>query len=105
MKLLFAALLAGLAFTAHAAPDGQALAAKYNCMACHQVAVKVVGPAYKDVAAKYKGDKTAEARLMEKVKKGGGGVWGDPKSGIPMPPQQVNDADLKVIVQWVLSLK
>lgn len=101
MKLLFATLLSGLALSAQAAPDGQALAAKYNCLACHQVATKVVGPAYKDVAAKYKGDKGAEAKLIDKVKKGGVGVWGQ----IPMPPQQIGDADLKVIVEWVLSQK
>jgi len=62
----------------------------------------VVGPAYKDVAAKYRGDKNAEAHLIEKVKKGGSGVWGT----VPMPPNpQVPDADLKAIVSWVLSLK
>ncbi len=84
------------------AADGLALAQKYACMSCHQVDKKVVGPAYKDVAAKYKGDKTAEAKLIEKVKKGGSGVWGT----VPMPPNpQVPDADLKTIVAWVLSQK
>lgn len=82
--------------------DGQALATKHACMACHQVDKKVVGPAYKDVAAKYKGDKTAEAKLIDKVKKGGTGVWGQ----IPMPPNpQVKDEDIKKIVHWVLSIK
>lgn len=84
------------------AADGQALAQKYACMSCHQVDKKVVGPSYKDVAAKYKGDKTAEAHLIDKVKKGGSGVWGS----VPMPPNpQVPDGDVKAIVQWVLSLK
>lgn len=78
-----------------------ALAQKNACMTCHAVDKKLVGPAFKDVAAKYKGDKTAEAKLVEKVKKGGAGVWG----AIPMPPHpQVSDADIKTIVTWVLSL-
>ncbi|MGQ5522266.1 c-type cytochrome [Chitinimonas sp. PSY-7] len=101
MKVLFAALLAAIVPSALAAPNGQALAAKYNCMACHQVATKVVGPAYKDVASKYRNDKTAANKLADKVKKGGVGVWGQ----IPMPAQQISDADLKVILDWVLSQK
>ncbi|QDQ26973.1 c-type cytochrome [Chitinimonas arctica] len=101
MKLLFAALSAATVLTAQAAPDGRAMAAKYNCLACHQVDKKVVGPAFRDVAVKYRGDKKAESRLIEKVKKGGVGVWGQ----IPMPAQQISDADLKVIMQWVLSQK
>ena len=79
---------------------GQALAQRSACMTCHAVDKKVVGPAYKDVAAKYKGDKTAEAKLIEKVKKGGSGVWGT----IPMPPNsQVKDDDIKTLVKWVLA--
>ncbi|MHB1232297.1 MAG: c-type cytochrome [Burkholderiales bacterium] len=82
--------------------DGLALAQKNACMACHQVDKKLVGPAYKDVAAKYRGDKTAEAKLVKKVKNGGSGVWGT----IPMPPHpQMSDADIKTIVHWILSLK
>jgi cytochrome c len=71
-------------------------------LACHSVANKIVGPAYKDVAAKYRGDKTAEAKLIAKVKAGGSGVWGP----IPMPANspQVKDEDIKTIVQWVLTL-
>ncbi len=80
----------------------EALAKKYNCLACHAVDKKVVGPAYKDVAAKYKGDAGAEARLIAKVKNGGSGTWGQ----IPMPPNSaVPDADIKTLVKWVLSLK
>ena len=76
------------------------LAQKSGCTACHAVDKKIVGPAYKDVAAKYKGDKGAHARLEEKVKKGGVGVWGQ----VPMPPNsQVSDADIKKLVTWVLS--
>ncbi|ROH86332.1 cytochrome C [Pseudomethylobacillus aquaticus] len=94
-------MLAGQA-SAVDAKAAEALAQKSGCLACHTIANKVVGPAYKDVAAKYKGDKTAEAKLIEKVKKGGSGVWGP----IPMPPHspQVKDADIKTIVQWILTL-
>jgi len=83
------------------AADESALAQKSGCLACHAVDKKVVGPAYKDVAAKYKGDKNAHVKLEEKVKKGGAGVWGP----VPMPPNsQVSDADIKKLVAWVLSL-
>ena len=69
-------------------------------MSCHTVDKKLVGPGYKEVAAKYKGDKTAEAKLVEKVKKGGAGVWGP----IPMPANaQVSDADVKTLVKWILT--
>ncbi len=84
-----------------AGQDGAAIAARYNCLGCHQVDQKIVGPAYRDVAAKYRADKGAEARLIEKVKKGGVGVWGK----IPMPAQVVKEEDLKLIMQWVLSQK
>jgi cytochrome c len=80
----------------------EALAKKYNCLACHTVDKKIIGPSYKDVAAKYKGDAGAEAKLISKIKKGGAGVWGQ----IPMPPNAtVPDADVKALVKWVLSLK
>ncbi|MDP3744433.1 MAG: c-type cytochrome [Methylotenera sp.] len=84
------------------AAAAQALAQKSGCLACHSVDKKVLGPAFKDVAAKYKGDKTAEAKMIEKVKKGGSGTWGP----MPMPANspQVKDADIKTVVQWVLSL-
>jgi cytochrome c len=78
------------------------LAKKHNCLVCHQVDKKVVGPAYKDVAAKYRNDKSAEAKLVQKVEKGGVGVWGQ----VPMPPNStVPDADVRAIVKWILSLK
>ena len=84
-----------------AADSGLSLAQKNACMSCHSVDKKIVGPAYKDVAAKYKGNTGAEAKLIEKVKRGGAGVWGQ----VPMPPNpQVKDADVKTIVHWVLSL-
>lgn len=78
------------------------LAKKHACFACHSVDKKLVGPAYKDVAAKYRNDKGAEAKLVEKVKKGGTGVWGQ----VPMPPNgAVPDADLHTLVKWILSQK
>jgi len=81
--------------------DQLALATASGCMACHQVEMKVVGPAYKDVAAKYKGDAGALDRLVAKVKAGGSGVWGP----VPMPPNvQVSDENIRAIVTWVLSL-
>ncbi|MFZ3088318.1 MAG: c-type cytochrome [Methylotenera sp.] len=94
-------LVAAQANAADAAA-AQALAQKSGCLACHSIDKKVLGPAYKDVAAKYKGDKTAEAKLIEKVKKGGSGTWGP----MPMPANspQVKDADIKTVVQWILSL-
>jgi len=84
------------------AEDAKALAQKSGCLACHSVDAKVLGPAYKDVAAKYKGDKGAEAKLVAKVKAGGSGVWGP----MPMPANspQVKDEDIKTIVHWILSL-
>ncbi|WP_374510415.1 c-type cytochrome [Niveibacterium sp.] len=98
-----AVAVAGLLASGAAFADaGADLAKAKNCLACHAVDKKVVGPAYKDVAAKYKGDKGAEAKLIDKVKKGGSGVWGN----VPMPPNpQVNDAEVKQLVQWVLSQK
>jgi len=78
------------------------LAQKKNCMACHAVATKVIGPAYKDVAAKYAGQADAVAKLSQKVMKGGSGVWG----AVPMPANpQVNEAEAKQLVQWILSTK
>ena len=84
------------------AKAAEALAQKSGCLACHSIDKKVLGPAYKDVAAKYKGDKTAEAKLVAKVKAGGSGVWGP----MPMPANspQVKDADIKTVVEWILSL-
>jgi cytochrome c len=99
---IFAALAAGfvLASPAQAVEDALPLAKKYNCLACHQVDRKSVGPAYKDVAKKYKGQNVT-AKLMEKVKKGGAGVWGQ----VPMAPNPtVPEADLKKLVTWILSL-
>jgi cytochrome c len=94
-------LLGGAANAAVDAAKAKQLAQKYNCLACHAEDKKLVGPAYKDVAKKYKGDKSADEKLAAKVKNGGGGVWGT----IPMPPNNVPDADIKILVEWVLSLQ
>lgn len=97
---LAAALLAALA--AGPVLASEELAKKHACTACHGVDKKLVGPAFKDVANKYRGDAKAEASLAGKVKKGSTGVWGQ----VPMPPNaNVSDADAKSLVKWVLSLK
>ena len=78
------------------------LAKAKNCMACHAIGSKLVGPAYKDVAAKYAGQKDAEAKLVAKVMKGGAGVWGP----VPMPANpQVSEAEAQSLVKWVLAQK
>jgi cytochrome c len=78
------------------------LAKQKNCLACHTIDKKLVGPAYKDVAKKYENDKDALARLSKKVREGGVGVWGQ----IPMPAEpQVNEAESVILVKWILSLK
>ena len=94
-------LLVTLAFMSGAAMADQTLAAAKNCMACHAVDKKLVGPSYKDVAKKYAGQKDAVDKLATKITKGGSGAWG----AIPMPANpQVNDADAKKLAGWVLSL-
>jgi len=99
MKQLLAVIV--LAFAAAPAIAQDALAQKSGCLACHAVDKKIVGPAYRDVANKYRGDKNAEAKLVEKVLKGSSGVWGD----VPMPPNPVSEADAHALVKWVLSQK
>jgi cytochrome c len=78
------------------------LAKAKNCMACHAVANKLVGPSYKDVAAKYAGQKGAEDKLVQKILKGGAGVWGP----VPMPANpQVSEAEARSLVKWVMAHK
>lgn len=85
---------------AHAAPDMQALAEKSGCFSCHSMQTKVIGPAFVDVAAKYKGDADAPARLAQKVREGGKGTWGR----IPMPPHpNLKEDEARQLVNWVLS--
>ena len=101
MKRTLITLAMTLAVAAPALAD-EALAKSKNCMACHAVDKKLVGPAYKDVAKKYAGQKDAEATLITHVMKGSKGVWGP----VPMPANaQVNEAEAKKLVAWVLSLK
>lgn len=102
-----AGLALGLLLTCSAANAGnpaspaETLARKSGCLACHGVQEKKLGPAYAEVAAKYKGDKSAQARLVSKVKTGGSGNWGD----MPMPPNaHIKDEDINTIVAWVLAL-
>ena len=101
-QFVIAALMLGAAASAHAvdAAKAQEIANKNACMGCHQVDKKLVGPSYKEVATKYKGDKNALATLSKKVKSGGSGVWGP----VPMPANAaVSDADVKTVVEWVLA--
>src|SRR5580765_6814539 len=102
MKSLFVLCVAAGAALASPAQANPELAQKKNCLACHAVDKKVIGPSYKDVAAKYAGQKDAGDKLAAKVVKGGTGVWGN----IPMPANpQVNDAEAKQLVQWILTVK
>ena len=99
-------ILSAAALTLAAVLPAQAseeLAKKHMCTTCHVVkGTKTIGPAYADVAKKYAGQKDAEAKLFDKVKKGGQGVWGQ----VPMPPNAaVPDAGIKTLVKWVLSIK
>ena len=95
------AMFAAAATVPAAAIASADLAKKHNCAACHQPDKKIVGPSYKDIAAKHKGDGAdAVAKLIEKVKKGGSGVYGP----VPMPPNpNVPDADVKALVDWILA--
>lgn len=104
MKILVTCLFvsAGLLAGAGNALASEALAKKHNCLTCHAVDKKLIGPGYSEIAAKYKGDAGAEAKLIAKVKNGGAGTWGQ----VPMPPNaSVPDADIKTLVKWVLSTK
>ena len=84
------------------AQDGGALIKKHGCVACHSVDKPLIGPPYREVAKKYSGQAGMEAKLVDKVKKGGSGVWGP----VPMPPNAaVPDADIQTMVKWVLSQK
>lgn len=99
--LAIASLAAGVAVSTPALADLQLATAK-NCMACHAVATKLVGPSYKDVAAKYADQKDAVDKLAAKIIKGGAGVWGP----VPMPANaQVNDAEAKKLAAWIMTTK
>lgn len=98
--LTMLALGAGLLAPALLQAD-EALAKKHGCLVCHSVNKKVVGPSYKDVAAKYRGDAGAQARLVDKVKNGGKGSWGNVL--MPANSPKVPDADIATLVRWVLA--
>jgi cytochrome c len=107
MKHLKSALLPLFAVAACATAPVQASEAivkKARCVACHAVDQKRVGPAYKDVAAKYKGDAGAPARLFEKVRQGGAGNWGEVPM-IPHPSDKISDEDLNAAIKWILALE
>ena len=101
VSVLALAISLGAATSAQA---NEAIIKKARCVACHAVDKKLVGPAYKDVAEKYRGDTAAAGKLAAKIRHGGAGVWGE----IPMTPNgpdKINDADLALAVEWILSLK
>jgi len=102
MKTLMISVLATLSLASGAAVASADLAKAKNCMACHAMDKKLVGPAYKEVAAKYASDKDAAAKLAKKIREGGTGVWGQ----VPMPANpQVNEADALTLAKWVLTVK
>ena len=99
INILFASAL--MLFATQNVIVDEALAKNKNCHACHSIDNKIIGPAFKDIAAKYKGVDGAVAALTSKVKNGGAGVWGD----MPMPPNAaVSDAEIETLVKWILSL-
>ena len=101
MKQIILAILAAVSVTTPSWAD-PALATAKNCMACHSVDKKLVGPSYKDVAAKYAGQKDAADKLAEKIIKGGAGVWG----AVPMPANpRVSPAEARQLAVWILSMK
>ena len=103
MKHVFGACSVAFALAlAGAAQANEKLAQSSGCTTCHGTDKKVIGPSFKEIATKYRGDKAAEAGLIVKVKKGGSGVWGP----TPMPPNtHLKDEDIKTLVQWILASK
>lgn len=102
MKILAVSVLATLALASGGAFASADLAKAKNCMACHALDKKLVGPAYKDVAAKYAGDKDAATKLAKKIREGGTGVWGQ----VPMPANpQVSEAEALTLAKWALTVK
>jgi cytochrome c len=102
MKKILIATAVGLSLASGAALASADLAKAKNCMACHANDKKLVGPSYKDVAAKYASDKDAAAKLAKKIREGGVGAWGQ----IPMPANpQVSEAEALTLARWVLTIK
>jgi cytochrome c len=104
MRKLIISLLALAALVGPPAQASEAIMKKARCNACHTIDTKRVGPPYKEVAARYRGDAGAPARLFEKVRKGGSGNWGDLQM-LPHTPEQISDADLEAVIHWILSLQ
>lgn len=101
MKLISSLITAGILVSV-SAPSfaSREIASKNACMGCHAIERKVVGPSYKDIAAKYKGQPDAVDKLVKKVRVGGGGVWG----AVPMPGNsRISDADSKTVIVWILD--
>jgi cytochrome c len=99
-RISAACVLAALSIVAASANANEKLAQASGCLTCHGVDKKVIGPSFKEIATKYRNDKSAEAGLIKKVKAGGNGVWGE----VPMPPNpHVKDPDVKSLVEWILS--
>lgn len=101
MKLISSLITAGLMVSVSAPVfASKEIASKNSCMGCHAMDKKVVGPSYKNIAAKYKGQPDAVEKLVKKVRVGGSGVWG----AVPMPGNnRISDADAKTVVQWILD--
>jgi len=100
-SLIVLCVAVGASFTIPAFANAD-LASKKNCLACHNTDKKVIGPSYKEVAAKYAGQKDAADKLAQKILKGGSGVWG----AVPMPANpQVNEAEAKTLATWILTVK
>lgn len=102
MKKILLLAAAAVAFSAPAWADTEAAMKKANCYTCHTKDKKLVGPAFKDIAAKYKGQADAPAKLFDKVRKGGSGVWG-PVPMAPNPASAISDADLKAAIELILK--
>jgi len=102
-KLVWFAATSAVAFASAPAlaQDAQQLLKDKACLACHTVDNKVVGPAYKDVAKKYRARKDAAEYLSKKIREGSNGVWGQ----VPMPPNQVSEAEANTLAKYILSLK
>ncbi len=101
-KYVSLSIAVGLMATAGSAVADADMLRKYNCVACHANERKMVGPSYKDIAAKYSADATAAEKLAKKIREGGAGVWGQ----MPMPPQpQLSDADALTLARYVLAIK
>lgn len=104
MKYIVMACLSVAALSSNVAIASPELAKSKNCMTCHSMSNKVIGPSFKDIAAKYNGQNDAEGKLAQKVIKGSSGVWGGPSSVMPAN-LQVSEAEARTLVKWILAQK